>query len=653
MAVVILLALERTARVVLNSPALPPKPSVLSPDTWYNSAIAYEVARTLRPQDPFVVGQPLRYHWFADAHVAATAKLAGVPIVNAMVTLWLVPMVVVILLATAAAAQHILDWPGSAGPDGVRLSDARRWWVGPLAGFFCLVVTPIWRLGIPAIPRVGNGLVRSSPSGVLAIALILGLAGPVLDVARGRAQRRTWVVLLLLLGASAGTKPSILPVVLCGAALVVAVDLVRARRLNRPMLGVGALAVVLMLATFPVLAGSTGGSHIQLFAFVRLDPSYARLLHGKIELPGAGTWLVPALATHHRQAVAIVGMLLLIWLLTETPRLLTLVGLASKPVRRDPGTLWISGLLVSGYVAMWSLSHPGFSQHYFWTVTTALAITLTVANAVRVLPDDLRGWRLTLPVAGFGLLGIIATTAGRGHRVSLRAPTSTVILGRLRPYGIVLLGVALTVVLVLLLRRYAHPWSLPLLTAVTAFALCAALPGAYSDVVHARAPRLTPVSRVEKSGGYVSPEQQRAAVWLRQHSNPNAVVATNMLCWPLGATGPHCRHNVMWLSGISGRRTVLSDWTYSAASMSRYNATVPYTDLPSPWPYRQRLSLATVVSPTPDNLRRLTTLYGAAWLFVDDRATSVSSSLARLASLRYHSEHISIYHLRQRQHPDA
>ena len=157
---------------------------------------------------------------------------------------------------------------------------------------------------------------------------------------------------------------------------------------------------------------------------------------------------------------------------------------------------------------------------------------------------------------------------------------------------------------------------------------------------------LNPLPEVGKSVSYVSPEQQQAAIWLRRHSTPDAVVATNMLCWPLGASGPNCRHNVMWLSGISGRRTVLSDWTYSAASMSRYNATVPYTNLPSPWPYRQRLSLAAAVSPTSANLSRLRTLYDARWLFVDDRATAISAQLARLATLEYHSAHISIFYLR-------
>jgi hypothetical protein len=43
----------------------------------------------------------------------------------------------------------------------------------------------------------------------------------------------------------------------------------------------------------------------------------------------------------------------------------------------------------------------------------------------------------------------------------------------------------------------------------------------------------------------------------------------------------------------------------------------------------------------------LRTLYDARWLFVDDRATAISTQLAQLATLEYHSAHISIYHLRQ------
>jgi hypothetical protein len=195
MAVVIALAVYRFERLSGVRRALPPEPSVVNRDTWYNSALSYELSRTLRPQDPFAVGQPLRYHWFADAHITATAQLSGVPIVNAMITLWLVPMLIVLLLVVAAAAQQFMDGPR---PDGSAASDVRRWWVGPVAAFFTLVAPALWRFGRPGTERTGDGFVASSPSGILAMVLVLGLAAPMLDLLRGRARRGTWIILTLL-----------------------------------------------------------------------------------------------------------------------------------------------------------------------------------------------------------------------------------------------------------------------------------------------------------------------------------------------------------------------------------------------------------------------------------------------------------------------
>ena len=125
MAVVVAMAAYRFERVTGVRRVLPPAPSVVNRDTWYNSALSYELGRTLRPQDPFAVGQPLRYHWFADAHVTATAQLSGVPIVTAMITLWLVPMLVVLLLVVAAAAQQFMD---GFRADGAAVKDV-AWWV--------------------------------------------------------------------------------------------------------------------------------------------------------------------------------------------------------------------------------------------------------------------------------------------------------------------------------------------------------------------------------------------------------------------------------------------------------------------------------------------------------------------------------------------
>ncbi|MBA3529922.1 MAG: hypothetical protein H0T91_11575, partial [Propionibacteriaceae bacterium] len=424
MAVVIALALYRFYRLTMVRRVLPPEPSLVSRDTWYNSAVSYELSRTIRPRDPFAVGEKLNYHWFADAHVTATAQLSGAPIVNAMITLWLVPIMIVLLLAVAAAAQHFMDGPRLIGPHGTVLSDIRRWWVGPVAAFCCLVAPALWRFGRPGTQRVGDGFVASSPSGILAMVLILALVGPMLDLLRHRARAGTWVILTVLLAACVGTKPSILPVVAFGAIVVLVVDLIQKRGLNRPMAYVVGFSALLALGAAPILTGSTGGSHLQLLALVSIDPSYARLLDGKPVVPAAGGWLVPALAERLPDAVPIIAMLLVVWVLTETPRLLSLAGLVVQPLRSDPGVLWACGLVSGGYAAMWVLAHPGYSQHYFWTVTLAFSTVLTVSNGARLLPASRRARTLIVPLILVSVPAVVAAyLTTTGDPVDLDGPT--------------------------------------------------------------------------------------------------------------------------------------------------------------------------------------------------------------------------------------
>ena len=653
MAAVIALSVYRFYALSMVRRALPPNPIVVSRDLWYNSAVSSELGRTIRPQDPFVAGEPLKYHWFADAHVTATAQLSGTPILNAMLNPWPVCILVVLLLAVAAAAEHFLDGPRLTRRDGAPLSDLRRWWVGPVAALFTFAASPIWVFGRPGILRVGNGFIPTSPSGILAIVVVLGLAGPVLDLLRGRAHTGTYLALTFLLVFSAGTKPSILPVVAFGAATVLGLDLLRRRGLNRPMVYVVVASAVIAAATAPILAGSTGGSRLQLFALMTIDPSYIELYGDQQVLPGSGGWLVPALAERVPDAVPIVAMLLIIWVLAETPRLLSLMGLLSPDLRRDPAVWWACALGAGGYAAMWVLAHPGYSQHFFWTVANPLMTVVTVTNAVRLLPAARRARTLLAPAMVVAVPALVAAyLTTRGAPVSVTAPASEVVAGRLKPYAVVLSALAIALVLALLLRRLVEASAVPLLTAVTIFCLAAALPAPFVQLKNAEPPQWQPLPTVgvrenPVSYQYVSPEQSAAALWLGQHSAPTSIVATNIFCWPMGEDPPSCPVNSMWLSGISGRRTLLSDWGFSVASLSDYDGTRPMDEHPSPWPERRELSVAAVQSPTREVLSRLREDYQVRWIFADDRASRISPKLADLGDLRYRSEHIEIYRLRE------
>jgi hypothetical protein len=635
MVVVALFSIYRFFRLSMMQRPLPPQPIEVSRDLWYASAISSELTRTLRPQDPFVAGEALKYHWFADAHVTATAQLSGLSVVDAMMNAWQLCILVVLLLVVAASVEHFLDGPQLTGPDGAPLSDIRRWWAGPLAATFTFAITAMWRFGNPGIQRVGNGFVPSSPSGTLGLLVLLGLTGPVLDMLRGRSRRGTWVTLVLLLLLASGTKPSLLPVVGFGSLVVVIVDLLRTRQLHRPMAVVFVLSLVIAAVTAPVLAGSTGGSRLQLFGLMVVDPSYRLLYGGKLVLPAAGGWLLPALADGIPHAVPIVAMLLGIWLLAEVPRLLALAGLLTMPLRQDPGVLWAAGVGAGGYAAMWVIAHPGFSQHYFWTETNALMVVLSVTNAVRLIPASRRARTLLLPAVAVAVPLVIAAHHTMVlPKVDLRASLSEVVTGRVHPYLVIMEGLAVALLLALVIRALFRRISLPLLTTLTICALAAALPAPLTQLQTATSPEPGPLPKVGVAYQYVSPEQQEAALWLGSHSPRDSVVATNMFCWPMGQDSPRCAVNAMWLSAISGRRTFLSDWSYSVASTSQYDGTVPMNALPT-----------AVEAPTAKVLRQLRSQQDTTWIFADERASRISPKLKRLADLRYRSEHIAIYQL--------
>ena len=307
---------------------------------------------------------------------------------------------------------------------------------------------------------------------------------------------------------------------------------------------------------------------------------------------------MPALAQQLPHAVPVIAMLLVVWVLTETPRLLSLAGVFVRPMRTDPGVLWGCGVVAGGYASMWALAHPGYSEHYFWTVTIGLSTVMTVTNAARVLPAPRRAWTLAAPLLAVAVLGVAAgyatTTFGR---VNLDAPVRTVIEGRLRPFALVVPALVVAVLVTVLLRMLSRRWTLPLLTAATAFCLAAGLPVTLSQLSAAQPPRMQPLPKVGASYLYIAPEQERAALWLQRHSAPTAVVATNMFCWPMGKDTPHCRINSAWLGGLTGRRMVLGDWTYTSVNMSHYDGTAQLDSMPAPWPERRSLSTEAVEQP--------------------------------------------------------
>lgn len=633
------LAFLRLWAVSLRPQALPPHASTIFQDTWYELALTQQLGRGVAIDDPAVAGVPLHYHWFSNAHAAATQELSGASAAEVILHLWLVPMLFTFLFAVAAATERMLEGPPGTGSGADESETVRRWWAGPLAALLAAGLPVTLYLGLPRFPKIDNGFVASSTSGVLALTIVLALVGPVLDLLHGRQSRGTWVVVGLLLVLSSGSKPSILPVVACGSALVTVAQWVRTRTLPRvPAVLTLAPLLLIPLAGLAVV-GSTGGSRPQLLDTLSLDPAFGRATGTPQALPGHGGWLAPGLADGSAHVWAVAAGLFLLYVLTELPRVLGLLALGHGTLRADPGLWWCSGVVFSGFCGLWLLAHPGYSQHYFWRIVLGLATALTVTGVVRLLPPAAGPAELRPQLRRFAVAGLVTGL------VLLAADLRTFdsVAGRLLPYAVA--AAVFAGLLAHARRSPGHPHPVSWLVFATCFSVAVAVPTTAGEVAAAVGPALIGVpapSQPAERG--VTGGEQRAALWLYAHSDPEDVVATNVFCAP-PTYQPGCRHVSFWVAALTGRQLWVGAWAYTETSLSRYaHQNGSYQRTPSPWPGRVALSLRAVRSPDSAVVARLRQ-HGVRWIFADRLATPVSPDLRRYAELLYTNADVGVYKL--------
>lgn len=624
---------------------LPPTPSsVIFQDAWYELSLTQALRRSVAIDDPSAAGVPLHYHWFSNAHAAATQELSGLPASEVVLHLWLVVMLFTLLFAVAAATERILQGAHGDGNPPV------RWWAGPLAALLAGALPATMFLGAPRLPAIDNGFVFSSTSGILALVVVLAFVGPVLDILHGISGRGTWLLLVFLLALGAGTKPSLLPVITCGGLLVLIAQWVRTRKFPKTP----AVLTVLPLLLIPVAAiaviGSTGGSRLQLFQTLALDPAFTEAIRVSVDLPGRGGWLAPGIAGGSGHVWAVGGGLFALFVLTELPRLIGLLSPISPSLRRDPGIWWCTGVVGSGFSGLWVLAHPGYSQHYFWRIVIPLGIVLTVTMIVRLLPDPLNRALpavFVVSIAGVATALAFAVTDPQSLVSVPAGQVSYAVSGRLVPYAVAIVIMTLTILILRLLSARRGGTRLPVVALVACFALAAGVTSAAHDLeksVHfARADKQTVDTA---SSRYVSGDEQRAALWLNEHSDENDVVATNVLCIPTHYL-VGCRHSVFWVSALAGRQLFIGGWSYTEKNLIAYegDGNVQYQRLPSPWPDRVALSLDAVRSPSSATMSALKR-HGVRWIFADRRATAISPQLAEFATLRHSNADVMIYRLR-------
>jgi hypothetical protein len=183
-------------------------------------------------------------------------------------------------------------------------------------------------------------------------------------------------------------------------------------------------------------------------------------------------------------------------------------------------------------------------------------------------------------------------------------------------------------------RRRVPPGTGPVL--LLAAVLFAGLPALVSDARNAH--------WGERDVWYVAVtgDQAGAARWVREHTSPDDVLATNEHCAQGVETDePGCLSLSFWLPAYSERRLLVGSWGYAprlTSSNAGYNGAF--------WdPALLAENDAAFTAPTADGLRRLRTVHNVRLLVVNRTVGPESPRLRELATLRLEQGPIAIYEL--------
>ena len=456
-------------------------------------------------------------------------------------------------------------------------------------------------------------------------------AGDATDAAAARTPLRMWLLITIVLFAAAGAKASLLPLLFVGLLAVVVGVAVSRRRLDRDAaIGLGLTGVGLVLAIVLLFRLTSGGLVIGLDS-LRAFPVVALIGAG-----GAGG--VSALA------LPLVALLvaLVLWSLMWA-------GAFGLVIRRrgwaaDPRILLLLGICVGAVGAVVVLSYPGAQPGLLpeggdgrvrdphggrdrggRPGAAKLREPRSERWSSRRSSARWRSWRST-----------------RSGRRGCRASVATTCRASCRSIFLPVIALLIVVALAYVVLRWAEPrWpvllgAVPLL--VIAVAMGFSVPNVPAGII---GPTFNPSAEVT-----IAAEGIVAARWLRDHSDPNDLVATNLHCWPLPNIGDVCDARHFWVSGYSERRMLVEGWAYTSKAIAAgmklgvSDRTVPFWD-----PALLAANDAAFEAPTEAAVAALRDDHGVRWLFAD-LTTADAAGLARVADLRYQAGDYAVYEVR-------
>ncbi len=583
-------------------------------DMAFHQALIASARHDFPLQASFVDGEPLDYHYFLHVLLASVSWATGIDPAHLLYTLYWIPLALAGSVLTAVLVRRIR--PGDT-------------WVGPLAALIAGVGGTIQPFAdVPVPPEMVSIATYLSPTQNLGGGIAVLLTVLAIDLLRGDVPRTAWALCAVLAVAGAGSKATVLPVVLCGFGLVLLVRLLRDRRIDRTAL-VGVVGGVLIagLATVVMFSGESYGLEMRPFRlFARIA-----LYHAIEESPDTAidtrAQLVTGVVTCFAWLVATAGIVVL---------------LRVRRLRRDVAVVMLAGCAIAGFAGMVLTDHPGGSELYFHRTALPM-IGALAALGLAALADRVQSRGL---VAGALAAGLAAALAARylverkpdQPRLGERAVASSLLL----TFAVLALAAAVVTVAWWLVRRRRPGLVVAALAVIGVCTAAGILPALRTVTADTGA---TAAMFAPRETGGPTAAAAAAARWLEKNSATGDLVATNGHCTRRWRAGCDSRH--FWLAALTERHILVEGWSYTGQTVKRAAETGTSYAIQPYWdPDRLRDNDAAFSTPSAATVGRLKDTYGVRWLFADTTYSQVPPELGRFATLRYSRPGVRIYELR-------
>ncbi|QNN53143.1 hypothetical protein [Nocardioides mesophilus] len=585
---------------------------MIGPDATFQLALTGELRHHMPAAIPWVTGEPLHYHWLTYVHTASASWISGVEPIVLLRRLSPLLMVVLTVLATALIAAKLTG----------RLA------IGPLAaGLLVLVHSPAFAAAEADLfqrQEFTSQAIFGSPTMTFGALLFCGVLFLLVEVLDGRSTWSSWPLLVLFLGAASGAKATFAPLMVAGVLTVLMVGLLT-RTVRRAHVGLLLVAVSSWLAfQFGFYGGEGTG--------VRLDAT------GTLDFAAASIGAITP-APLSVAGLLLAGLIVTLW----SVHMAGMIGLLVRGGWRVPFTAFAFGITAAAIGASLLLDLGLFSQQWFVCSTQVVVAIAAAAGFSRLLPEG-----SPRELRSVAILGVVLAAAGMA--VSWASSITSVpplgpTLSRTWDYADgFLMVLAVIVVAGVAVSRLPVAGSRGITTLVF---LCAALTGlgvyrtAQLSLSLAAAPWARP-SMTRAADTTVGVGGVEAARWVRAHTSPDDVLATNAHT----LTPASKLIAVFWLAGYAERRVFIEGWGYTphhARLMAETGA--EFDDVPFWDAAALTANDKAFTDPSRGDLDRLRE-YGVSWLVLDRRFPADEQALTTLVEPSFENGDYAVYSLR-------